>query len=151
MFTSLAVFTAFHVTVSLFGLAFGLPAVLRLFGVAFSPVWTALFLVCAGLTTITGFMFPFAGATPAFVTGIVAGLVLVMVLAAHFLGRWRAVHAGGIVASLYFLVFVTVAQIFAKTAVVNDAGKVAGLAFAASELAVLLVFVLIGVKAVKRA
>jgi len=148
---SLAVFTAFHVVVSVFGLAFGLLAVLRLFDVSIGPVWTGLFLVCAGLTTVTGFMFPFVGVTPAFVTGIVAGLVLAAVLAAHFLGRWRGVYAAGMVASLYFLVFVTVAQIFNKTLVINDAGQaVAGLAFAGSELVVLAVFVVIGIRAVKR-
>lgn len=147
----LPAFTALHVAISLLALVLGVPAMLRLFGAALSSVWTALFLLLAGATTVTGFMFPFVGVTPAVVTGIVAGVVLIAVVAGQAFGRWPALQAGGIVASHYFLVFVTIAQIFNKTLVVNDAGQtIAGLAFGVSEAVALLVYVLVGAKAVRR-
>lgn len=148
---SLPAFTALHVAISLLALVLGVPAVLRLFGVALSSVWTGLFILLAAATSATGFMFPFVGVTPAFVIGVVAGLVLAVVVAGQVLGRWPALQAGGIVASHYLLVFVTIAQIFNKTLVVNDAGQtVAGLAFGVSEGAALLVYVVVGAKAVRR-
>lgn len=150
MFMPLAAFTALHVTISLVALVLGVLAILRLFGAGLSPLWTGLFLLFAAATTVTGFMFPFIGVTPAFGTGIVAGAVLIAVVVAQMLGRWPALQAGGIVASHYFLVFVTIAQIFNKTIVVNDAGQtIAGLAFGASEAVALAVYVVIGVKAVR--
>lgn len=147
----LPAFTALHVAISLLALVLGVPAVLRLFGAALSSVWTGIFLLFAAASTATGFMFPFVGVTPAFVIGVIAGLVLVAVVVGQVLGRWSALQAGGIVASHYLLVFVTIAQVFNKTLVVNDAGQtIAGLAFGACEAAALAVYVIIGVKAARR-
>lgn len=77
-----------------------------------------LFIATALFTSASGFAFPFTQFLPSHATAIVALLVLLPVLLAryhfHLRGLWGLVHAGGLVASLFFLYFVLVAQLFAK-------------------------------------
>ena len=61
-----------------------------------------------------GFLFPFLGPTPAFLTGIVSSAILIVLLLARFAfglrGWWRAAYAVSMVGTLYLLVFVLIAQ-----------------------------------------
>jgi hypothetical protein len=118
MVFDLATFTAIHTAISIVAIVAGLFAVYGLFTSAESPFWSGLFLVTAILTSLTGFGFPFSQLLPSHVVGLIALIVLAVVLLARFVfrnhGAWRWIYASGMVISLYFLVFVAIAQAFAK-------------------------------------
>jgi hypothetical protein len=62
---------------------------------------------------------------------------------------WRWIYAGGIVASLYLLVFVAIAQAFGKVGVLHDAAPtVSEPPFTITQGITLLFFVLLGLAAV---
>lgn len=152
--SGLASLTGIHTLISLVAVVLGIVAVAGLFRPAPPERWTTWFLVAAILTSATGFLFPFIGVTPAFATGIVAGVVLALVLVArygyHLAGRWRAVYTVGLVISLYLLVFVTIAQAFDKIPALNALAPTGSEpAFAAAQLVCLAVFAVIGFRAVR--
>uniref|UniRef100_UPI001952D2E7 hypothetical protein n=1 Tax=Klebsiella pneumoniae TaxID=573 RepID=UPI001952D2E7 len=82
-----------------------------------------LFLATAVLTSATGYGFPFNGLLPSHVVGAIALVLLAVVLLARFVfrlaGSWRWIYAAGMVFSLYFLVFVAIAQAFMKIPVLR--------------------------------
>ena len=89
----LELFTAFHVLISLIGILSGFVAV---FGMVRSkPLdwWTDLFLITTVATSVTGFLFPFRGFTPAIGTGIISMIVLALAIVAlrvkQLNGPWR--------------------------------------------------------------
>jgi hypothetical protein len=99
-----------HTGLSFLGLTFGLVAI----GAYFAPtprLWTQVVLG-------TGFLFPLPGVTPAVAVGILGTLVLIAMALARYAfglqGIWAKLFAEGIVASTFFLAFVTVAQAFTK-------------------------------------
>ena len=147
--------TAFHTLISLIALPFGVAAVRGLFGNEAAGRWTGWFLVLAVATSVTGFFFPFAGVTPAFLVGIVALIVLAGVLYARYstdmTGIWKMVYSGGMIISLYLLVFVTIAQAFDKIPVLNAiAPTPQAPAFAVVQLIALAVFAFLGWKAIRQ-
>src|SRR4051812_33006138 len=101
----LGAFTAFHVAISLVAIMAGFVVVLNLVGGTAGKGWTATFLWTTLATSVTGFMFPFKGFTPAVGTGIVALLVLAPTFLAIYgkklAGFWRPVYVVGAVVSLY--------------------------------------------------
>lgn len=151
----LATFTIVHTAISLAALVAGIPVVAALPASRIAQPWTALFLILAIASTVTGFFFPLRGLTPALITGFVSSVVLVALLAAryamHLAGAGRWIYAAGIVISLYLQVFVTIAQAFGKIPFLQPlAPGGAGPVFAVVQLVALLGFVAIGVKAVRR-
>ena len=74
---TLAVFTAFHVALSLLAIGAGGIAVLGFLMKKTFKRWNTLFLLATGITSLTGFLFPFHGMTP----GIAIGVVCLVVLA----------------------------------------------------------------------
>ncbi len=147
-------FVVIHTAISLVGLVLGVPAVLGLYGKPATPFITKSFLLFALATSITGFLFPFSGVTPAFVTGIVATVILIPTIYARFYthaeGAWRWIYAAGLVISEYLLAFVTVVQLFLKVpALAELAPGGAGPVFGAVQFALLAVFVYLGWRAVK--
>ncbi len=72
----LGAFTAFHVAISLIAIMSGFVVVFNLLGSKSSKGWTATFLWLTLATSVTGFLFPFHGFTPALGTGIVALIVI---------------------------------------------------------------------------
>lgn len=146
-------FTIFHSVVALVALAAGLFAIAAKLSAPVQRFWTPLFLVTAVGTTATGFMFPLPGITPAVATGIVATLVFAVMLIARlrgFAGLWRGVYAGGLVAQVYFLAFVAVAQAFTKIPALQAAAPTLSEApFAASQAIILALFVGLGLAAVR--
>lgn len=151
--TYVGVLTFAHTAVSLVAIGVGIPAVLSLFARA-SSSWRAPFIATALLTTGSGFIFPFTGPTPAFLVGIVAALVLLAVLLAERRTDGsrlaRRIYAGGMVASLYLLVFVLIAQAFQKVpALARLAPTGTEPAFAVAQIIALLVFAYAGVRAVR--
>lgn len=147
--------TGAHTWISLVAIVLGIPVVLALIrGERSAPGLTAAFLAFTFLTSATGFLFPFSGLKPSHVVGVIA--LVVVAIAAYALygagraGIWRGVYAGTAVASLYFLVFVGVAQAFAKVpALAALAPTQSEPPFAVAQGIVLLAFVLAGTLAVR--
>ncbi len=77
-----------------------------------------MFLVTTAATSVTGFLFPFQGLTPAHAVGGISLIALALAsYALHFrrlAGIWRKVFVGNFVLSLYLNVFVLIAQLFQK-------------------------------------
>lgn len=144
-----------HVALSFIAMTLGLVAVKAFF----SPTpdsWTEWFLITALLTTITGFLFPISTITPAVGTGIFASLIFIIMFIARFIfkksGFWRIVYVSGIVIQAYLLVFVAVAQAFLKIPELHALAPNGNEpAFGIAQLIVLIIFVRLGIKTVKRA
>jgi len=153
---SLAAFTQLHTIISLIAIATGLIALIA-FARGGSPatimqifVWTTV------ATTLTGFLFPFNGFTPAIGTGIVSSVVLVVLLFALYKsklqGGARTVFAVTASISLYLNLFVLVVQSFLKIPALHalaPLGKEPP--FAAAQGVVLLASIAIGYLSVKAA
>lgn len=83
---SIETLLTFHVGVSLVAIVTGLVAMAALAAGRWLPAWQAAFLVTTALTSITGFLFPFSGVTPAFLFGVIS-LVLLALAALALPGR----------------------------------------------------------------
>lgn len=150
---SVGAFIILHVIITLVAIGSGLIVVGGMFASNRLPITTALFLFTTLLTSVTGFLFPIHGFTPALGVGIVACVVLAVALfalyKARLAGPWRWVYAITAVVSLYLNVFVLVAQSFAKVAVLHaSAPTQTEPPFAVTQAAVLAIFVLITLIAV---
>ncbi|HTM72204.1 MAG TPA: hypothetical protein VL198_03145, partial [Pseudolabrys sp.] len=70
------------------------------------------------LTSVTGFMFPINGLTPAIVVGLISVVILAIALMALYLkylsGAWRWIYVVTALMALYFNVFVLIVQSFQK-------------------------------------
>jgi hypothetical protein len=150
---SIGAFTILHVTITLVAIGSGLIVVGGMFASHRLPVTTALFLLTTALTSITGFLFPIRGFTPALGVGLVACVVLAIALFALYkerlVGAWRWIYVITAVASLYFNVFVLVVQSFVKVSALNAlAPTQSEPPFAITQAVVLAVFILITVIAI---
>jgi hypothetical protein len=153
---SLAAFTQLHTIISLIAIATGLIALIAfarsrwLASIMHIFVWTTV------ATTVTGFLFPFNGFTPAIGTGIVSSVVLVVLLFALYKsklqGGARTVFAVTATISLYLNLFVLVVQSFLKIPALHalaPLGKEPP--FAAAQGVVLLASIALGYFSVKAA
>lgn len=120
---SIPAFIALHVAISLVGIVAGLVALPALAKGHFLPGTQAIFLVTTLLTSLTGFLFPFRGFTPAIGVGIVSTLVLIVAFVALYglklRGRARGVYAVSATAALWMNLFVLVVQGFLKVPALN--------------------------------
>ena len=111
-------FTLIHVIISLLAIASGILVLIGMLRSNRMPGWTALFLLTTVLTSVTGFLFPIRGFTPALGTGIVSlvllGFALCGLYSKHLSGAWRWVYVTTAVASLYLNVLVLIVQSFQK-------------------------------------
>jgi hypothetical protein len=151
---SLATFTQFHVIISLIAIISGIVVVLGMMGAKRMPGMTALFLIASVATSATGFMFP----TP-FDAADVVGIISLVCLAAAILalytyklaGAWRRVYVVGALAALYFNCFVLVVQSFLKIPFFHAlAPTQKEPPFAVAQGVVLILFIALGVAALKR-
>ena len=141
-------FTLLHVIITLVAIGSGLIVVGGMFASNRLPVTTAFFLFTTALTSLTGFLFPIHGFTPALGVGIVACVILAVVLFAlyreHLVGAWRWIYVITAVVSLYLNVFVLVVQSFVKVSALTAlAPTQTEPPFAITQAAVLAIFVLI--------
>ncbi len=155
MSTGLAVFTLFHVALSVVGILAGLVVVFELISAKRSKIWTSTFLVTTAATSVTGFLFPFHKFLPSHGVGIVSILVLALTIPAlyvfHLVGAWRRVYVIGAVVALYLNVFVLIAQFFMKIPALKVlAPTQSEPAFLAIQIVVMLIFIGLGVLATKR-
>ena len=149
---SVGAFTLLHVIITLVAIGSGLMVVGGMFASHKLPGTTALFLLTTALTSLTGFLFPIHGFTPALGVGIVACVILAVALFALYkerlVGAWRWIYVVTAIISLYLNVFVLVAQSFMKVSALNAfAPTQSEPPFAITQAVVLLVFILIGVVA----
>lgn len=153
MSTGLAIFTLVHVAISLVGIFSGFVVLFGLLNARRLDGWTAIFLATTVATSMTGFLFPFRGFTPALGTGIISMIVLVVAIYARYArrlaGGWRKAYVISAVISLYLNVFVLVVQSFLKVPALNAlAPKQTEPPFAITQLLVLVTFIVLGVLAV---
>jgi hypothetical protein len=151
---SLTMFTAVHVVLSLIGIFSGIVVLIAMMRGRNLSAWTALFLASTVLTSVTGFLFPSSGFTPAQGVGILSLIVLAVALIAlyvgHLAGAWRWIYVVAAVIALYFNVFVAVAQAFQKSAFLQPlAPTQSEPPFLVAQLVVLVIFVGLGINAVR--
>jgi hypothetical protein len=152
---SLARFTQVHVAISLIGIAAGF---LVIFGMSASkkmPAMTLLFLIATVLTSVTGFMFPYKGATPGIKIGILSLVVLLLAILARYGGKlaggWRGTWVITAVVAQFFNFLVLVVQSFEKVPALHAlAPTQKEMPFKAAQLVTLVVFLLLGVLAFRK-
>jgi hypothetical protein len=131
---SLQTFTLVHVIITLTAIASGVVVMLGMLGSHRLAGWTALFLLTTILTSVTGFMFPIHGFTPALGLGIISLVVLAIALFAlygkHLDGAWRWIYVVTALSALWFNVFVLIVQSFEKLALLNPSAPQVGPPFA---------------------
>src|SRR6266849_234428 len=88
---SLAAFTTLHVVISLVGIVTGIVVLFGMLNAKPFSGWTAVFLATTVLTSVTGFLFPITGFTPAHAFGILSLILLAIALFALYLNCFVAV------------------------------------------------------------
>ena len=148
-------FTILHVAISLIAIVSGLVVLFGMLGARRLPSWTALFLVTTILTSVTGFMFPINGLTPAIVVGLMSIVILAIALMAlyvkHLSGAWRWIYVTTALAALYFNVFVLIVQSFQKVPALQKlAPTQSEPPFSVTQGVVLVAFLVLGTMAARR-
>lgn len=150
MSLGLTIFTAVHVLLSLIGILAGFVVVYGLITAKRMDGWTATFLWTTILTSVTGFLFPFHKLLPSHILGILSLIVLAIAVFARYrrrlAGGWNRAYAIAAVIALYFNVFVLIAQLFQKVPALKAlAPTQSEQPFKIAQLAVLIIFVVIGI------
>jgi hypothetical protein len=131
---SLQTFALLHVIISLIAIASGVVVMLGMLGSHRLASWTALFLLTTILTSVTGFMFPIHGFTPASGVGGISLVVLAIALIAlygkHLDGAWRWIYVVTALTALWLNVFVLIVQAFEKLVLLNPSAPQVGPPFA---------------------
>jgi hypothetical protein len=148
-------FITVHVILSLIGIASGLVALFSMIGGKRPDVWTAVFLGTTVLTSVTGFPIPPFGLDPPRIVGILSLVMLAVAVPALFVfglaGRWRWLYIVTATMALYLNSFVGVVQSFQKISFLNQlAPTQSEPPFAVAQAAVLLLYIVLGVLAVRR-
>jgi hypothetical protein len=110
--------TSVHTAISVIGILSGAFVLLGLAGNR-SPGWmTAVFLGSTILTSVTGFLFPISGITPAVLFGLISLPLLAAAVAALYgfgmRGAWRPIYVITAIVAFYLNAFVGVFQSFQK-------------------------------------
>ncbi len=120
---SLETFTLVHVIITLVAIVTGLVVMFGMLGSHRLPGWTAIFLLLTVLTSVTGFLFPIHGFTPALGVGIISSVLLLIALVTlygkHLEGASRWIYVTTAIASLYLNGFVLIVQSFEKVPFLN--------------------------------
>jgi hypothetical protein len=115
---SLRMFTYLHVYISLVAIGAGFMVLYGMIATKRLPLLTSVFLFMTALTSLSGFLFPFKGVTPAIVIGFLSLLVVVLAMIAHrrslTSGVWRGTYVISAILALYFNFFVLIVQLFQK-------------------------------------
>jgi hypothetical protein len=140
---------------SLIGIASGFVVMFGFLAGRRRRFWTILFLITTLATSVTGFGFPVEHLLPSHIVGALSLLVLAVAIVAlyglHFRDIWRGIYVVAGALALYFNVFVGVVQAFLKLPALHAvAPQQTEPPFVIAQLAVLALFVLLTVVAVKR-
>jgi len=152
---SLSTFTFVHVLLSLAGIGSGFIVVYGLLTGKRLEGWTEIFLATTVLTSLTGFLFPVEHLLPSHVVGIISLVVLAVAIVArygfHLSGAGRWIYVVCAVLALYFNCFVAVVQSFLKVPALKAlAPTQKEPPFLVAQLAVMAIFVVLGILAVKK-
>ncbi|MDB5971924.1 MAG: hypothetical protein JWQ90_4374 [Hydrocarboniphaga sp.] len=155
MFDS-STFTIIHTVLSVVALLLGLVSIGGLLSGKSLSAIDLPYLATSVATSVTGFGFPFLKFLPSHGVGILSLIALTIAVYARTVGKleggWRWKYAVSTTVSVYFLVFVGVAQSFTKVELLHAAAPtLAEGPFVATQAGVLLLFVLLGVGAVRMA
>lgn len=155
MFFASQVYTNIHVAISLVAIVTGLIALFGLLGGRIFPTATGGFLIFTVLTSVTGFLFPFHGMTPAIIVGIISSVLLALAIAGiyvfNLVGPWRWIYVVTAVMALYLNCFVLVAQAFQKVPALHAlAPKGNEPPFGIAQGVVLIAFLIAGYLSVRR-
>ena len=151
---SLATFTLVHVLISLVGIASGLIVAYGLLAAKPLDGLTAIFLTTTVLTSLTGFLFPVEHLLPSHIVGLISLVMLAIAIFArygrHVTGSWRWIYVVTAVISLYLNCFVLVVQSFMKVPALKAlAPTQKEPPFLVAQIALLVLFIVLGVFAVK--
>lgn len=152
---SIETFTFVHVVISLVGIMTGFIVVALMLQSAPLAGWNGFFLVSTILTSVTGFFFPLAAIGPPHIVGAISLVVLAVALFALYgrrlAGPWRGTYVACAIIALYLNVFVGIVQSFSKFTYLNKlAPNGSEPPFAVAQAVVLILFVVVGVLAVRR-
>jgi hypothetical protein len=155
MIFGMTILTFVHVVLSLVGIFSGFVVVLGLLTSKRLDGWTLLFLATTVLTSVTGFLFPFHGFSPADGVGIVSLIVLALAIFARYArrlaGAWRRTYVFSAVIALYLNVFVLIVQLFQKVPALKAmAPTQSEPPFKIAQLALLVLFVVLAISAAIR-
>ena len=144
-----------HVALSLIEMPIGFAVIYGLLHGRAYGGWTALFLVLAVLTSLTGFPLAPFGFDPPRAVGVLSLVLLAIAIVALYAfglrGAWRWIYAVTAIAALYLDVFVGVFQAFLKVPSVHDlAPTQSEPPFVVTQAVVLLAFIALGVWAFVR-
>jgi hypothetical protein len=119
---SLQAFTVIHVLISLAGIASGIVVMHGFLINKQYGGWTAVFLTTTALTSLTGFLFPFNGFTPAIALGIMSLILLAVAIVAQYPLHlaWRKTYVITMCLALYFK------RLCSGCSVVSEGGAVEG-------------------------
>jgi hypothetical protein len=149
-------YTFVHVVISLMGIGSGVIVMGRLLTGRPLDGWTALFLLTTAATSLTGFGFPFHHLLPSHLVGVISLAAVTVAAAGRYVfqlpAAWRWIYVAGVVISLYFNIFVLIAQLFLKVPAFHAlAPTQAEPPFAIVQAAVLVLFVGLGIVAAIKA
>ena len=150
---SLQTFTLIHVLISLAGIASGLVVMYGFLTKKRLEGWTLVFLTTTALTSLTGFLFPFKGMTPAIMLGVISLPVLAIAIVTRYPLHlaWRKTYVITACVALYFNVFVLVVQSFEKIPALRAIAPTQKEApFAIAQISILVVFIGLTALAVKK-
>jgi hypothetical protein len=152
---SLRTFTYLHVYISLIAIGAGFIVVYAMIAAKRLRLLTAIFLIMTALTSLTGFLFPFKGLSPADVVGIISLIVVVVAAIAHRRSATSGVARGTYVITailaLYLNFFVLIVQSFQKMPALHAlAPTQTELPFKLAQLVALLLFIALGTLAFKK-
>ena len=148
-------FTLFHIVLSLVAIAAGFVVIGGLLANVRLDGATHVFLATTAATSLTGFGFPFSTLLPSHIVGIISLVVLAVATYAWYFtplgGPWRWIYVAAATAALYLNVFVLVVQTFLKNPALSAlAPTQSELPFTLTQGGTLILFVLLGVLAVRR-
>ena len=149
------IFTLVHVAISLAGIFSGLVVLVAMLTGKRSEQVSAFFLATTVATSVTGFMFPYHGFTPAIGVGIISLAVLAVAVLARYgrklAGAWDKTYVICVVVALYLNVFVAVAQAFKQIPVLKELAPTQNEPpFAIAQIVVLGLFLALGAQAVRK-
>jgi hypothetical protein len=152
---SLAQFTFLHVFLSMIGIGVGIFVIYGLLTSKRLSILTSLFFLTTALASLTGFLFPSKGFTPALSIGFLSlvflGLAIVGLYVKKLAGSWRSTYVVSVCIAYYLNFFVLVAQAFSKIDLFHTiAPSESSPGYLISQLAVFVVFLLLTIRAVKR-
>ncbi|GAC1044239.1 hypothetical protein [Rhizobium sp. No.120] len=116
---------------------------------------TLVYMLTTALTSLTGFLFPFHGVTPAIIVGIICLLIFIPTALArytfHLAGIWRAVFVIGALVLLFFNCLVLIIQSFQKIPALNTLAPTGNEPpILAAQVALLVVIVFVGFFSLRR-